>query len=324
MGQQPDTSQTLCFVDASERVYYVGGRSTWRSTNLAVNWQQISSNTSYFSPPRTDFGGAIWSPSPGVETVVIMGGRIDPSTASINDVWVTYNYGASWTRVSASAPWIPRQDPNVAVSANGVIVLEGGQSYYNNSWNWSPEIWASFDTGMTWFVLNPMNAITPGRSLAALTFDASGFLHISSGVGPGANGAWNWFGDNWRSTYSFNNIQTWAATTVPNVCMPTTFCAPAAVRQCTYGISSSAGNNPGTSSSSSSGLGTGAIVGIVIGSVIGGLLIICGCLFFLCSGLRSKKKQAGNSQFNQHDDSAAHSHLDEVEMEQGGNTTATA
>jgi len=188
--------------------------------------------------------------------------------------------------------------------------MEGGQ-YYNNSWMWAADMWASFDLGVTWFQLNGATSMPP-RSLAGMTFDPSGYLHITNGLSTN----WAWLSDQYKTTYSFNNIQTWAATTVPNLCMPASMCPATRIKPCVAPTSSSTGvaSSTGQSPSTSSGLSNGAIAGIVIGSVVGGLLILSLCICFFCMAGKGKKGGTQGSDAS-HDDLSRHS--DEVEMGEG-------
>ena len=288
MGTQNDTDQTFCYVDLNDNVYFVGGLSTWMSSNLGITWTKISGSANYFTPSRTDMGGALWTATPTSEMVILTGGRQDPVTFSLNDVWTSTNYGVTWQLASASAPWSVRQDPNIAVSQNGVIVLNGGQYYNGTGWLWLSDTWISFTNGATWQQLSAGASMMTPRSLSGLTFDSAGYLHISGGVGGGYN-AWTWLPDNWRSTYSFNNIQQWYPTSVPAGALPipSNFCPtsqPAAL--------------PSSSSSSSSSLSGGAIAGIVIGAVVGVALLLLICFVF--STRRGGKKATTYNQQPEH------------------------
>ena len=124
-----------------------------------------------------------------------------------------------------AAPWAPRSDIQAACSAQGILVVSGGQyQFFTAQYN---DIWASFDGGYEWQAL----ALQPSfskRSYAATFIDPyTGFLNILGGqicwqysltqtnVGLCLNG-----NDVFRSTQSFNTIAAWGARQVPPLNVP--------------------------------------------------------------------------------------------------------
>jgi len=64
----------------------------------------------------------------------------------MNDTWQSTDYGVTWTRMSASAGWLPRYDAGSVVMQDSSIILMGGLSgstYFN-------DVWRSSDSGATW------------------------------------------------------------------------------------------------------------------------------------------------------------------------------
>jgi hypothetical protein len=155
--------------------------------------------------------------------------------------------------------------------------------------------------GSSWTNLNAAASLTP-RSQAAMTFDSQGYLHISGGVGPLPT-PWSWYSDNWRSTYSFNNIQQWLPIIVPSAKIPNSYCNYVA---------------PGSNGGGHSSLSAGGIAGAVVGSVVGfALLVVLICCFCFggAAAFGSKKKTTSGDGtashgFDRHEDSVQSSAAD--------------
>lgn len=109
--------------------------ATWTRMTAAAPWGQRCSHTSVALPDGT---------------IVLMGGIIEgdmrPRT---NDVWKSTDKGATWTRVTAAAPWTGRSGSTSVVLPDGSIVLMGGMS--QNWWEWQKnDVWRSTNKGATW------------------------------------------------------------------------------------------------------------------------------------------------------------------------------
>ena len=146
-----------------------------------------------------------------------------------NDVWITTNYGKSWTAQTTAAPFYPRENPNVVVAQNGVIALNGGNlcggygctttGPYATS-GWLSDAWVSFDNGMTWQQL----AATTGSlfAQAATVTDSNGYWYTIAGqTGPANNTNYAWTNSGYKSTLSLTSITSWASTV--SVSVPSTF-----------------------------------------------------------------------------------------------------
>ena len=105
-------------------------------------------------------------------------------------MWTSSNGGASWTQVSAAAPWAARDSLSWAYS-NGVHVIFGGTqeggygAYYG-------DLWTSTDDGATWLLL-ANNTAAGAFSNTALIFDLYGFLYMFGGETsiPGSQYQWS-------------------------------------------------------------------------------------------------------------------------------------
>jgi len=182
---------------------------------------------------------------------------------------------------------------------------------------WPADIWVSFNLGMNWYQIPTASSGLGGRGLAALTFDRAGYLHVSGGR-TGVN--WSWLSDNWRSTYSFNNIQQWLPQMNSSTVIPTSYC--------NYVPPPSSGSSGVSAPGGGGGLSSGGIAGAVVGSVVGFFILIsiCCCLVLGATGRWGKKKQAASGpdaaashEFDRHEDSVSsaetHSNAGAVQME---------
>ena len=198
-----------------------------------------------------------------------------------NDVWITTNYGQSWTAQTLAAPFYPRENPNVVVAQNGVMALNGGNlcgGYGCGSGpyllqGWLSDAWVSFDNGKTWQQL----AATTGSlfAQAATVTDTNGYWYTIAGqTGPANNTNYAWTNSGYRSSFSLTAITSWGSSaniTIPssfsNTMLPSLGLCPVTSYTSPCTMSSS--------SSSSSGLSNGAIAGIVIGSGVGAGVLLC-------------------------------------------------
>jgi len=71
--------------------------------------------------------------------------------ASTNDVWASSDYGVSWTRILAAAPWGQRWGHGGFITSGGVLFVLGGSDLTNavriQTYH---DLWASFDGGRQW------------------------------------------------------------------------------------------------------------------------------------------------------------------------------
>ena len=205
-ASSPGNFPTQCFVDQAERVYSVAG-DTWMSTNLGVSFTRVQT-TSLF-PPRVNFAGVIYSPTPTTDTMVVMGGE------RAADAWASTNGGLSWTVLSSSLPWGVRGNMNLAVSQNLVFVMQGGDCRSDicgpRGYGTSPvvynDVWLSVSGGSTWMAVNTNPRSAPLLSLAAITFDKQGFMYLVGGQGKDYG---TWTSAQYVSSQSLLTIRTWA------------------------------------------------------------------------------------------------------------------
>ena len=172
---------TLCVVDMSGAVYSVGQEDTWKSTNFGVTFTQVALTTARFSN-RTFFAGGIYTVG-STDYIMVLGGRgaANPGDPygyfDSNDVWQSSNGGASWTQLTATAAWAPRDQFAYAYN-NGLHVISGGdiQSGYGGFYG---DVWTSTD-GVSWGMLVEITSIG-GQSENAIIFDSAGYLYLFGG-----------------------------------------------------------------------------------------------------------------------------------------------
>ena len=212
-----DISFAGCVVTAQDVVLSIGGIDTWQSINYGVTFTAVSASTRFGA--RTRFGVGIHSPvSGGADVITVVGGALDNNGGPVNDVWTSNTNGASWTRISATAPFAPRDSVNFAISAQGIMVVHGGSAYGGYS-GWWGDMWLSVNGGANWYLL-AANTAAGNRSQSTLIFDMQGYLYLFFGQESG----YSWVTDAWKSNLSFNlsSLATWGPQVVSGLTVPTT------------------------------------------------------------------------------------------------------
>jgi len=195
----------------------------------------------------------------------------------VNDVWASSDDGRNWRQLIANAPWASRDDSNVEVTKLGAIVMTSGKTASNPE-TIHNDIWVSLDGGYTWGQCL-QDAAFSDRRYQMTVLDESDYLYVIGGDIGGNN-----VNDVWRSSQSFNDLNTVAAACKVRqpACGPGLNCwptspgfikragSPATCTICSSGpgdatgeFASSSGGSDGGSSSSSA-LTTGAILAIII------------------------------------------------------------
>ena len=123
--------------------YASGGfkNDVWRSTDSGETWTQVNA---YAGWAAREGHTCVVMPD---GSIVLMGGN-DGTMDYSNDVWRSTDYGATWTRMTASAGWGRRSYQTSAVMPDGSIVLMGGGGSGLN------DVWQSKDSGATWTQVN--------------------------------------------------------------------------------------------------------------------------------------------------------------------------
>jgi hypothetical protein len=131
---------TVQFTDSS-----TGSPNGWAwffgDENYGASWTQVSGEGVAPWPARYGQSSVVMPDG----SIVLMGGN---NGLYLNDVWQSWDDGASWTQVSGEdgAPWSGRYGQSSVVMPDGSIVLMGGtdgSTYYN-------DVWQSWDDGATW------------------------------------------------------------------------------------------------------------------------------------------------------------------------------
>ena len=118
-------------------------------------------------------------------SIVLMGGYAFEGYK--NDVWRSMNYGATWTRINASAGWSGRKEHTSIVLPDGSIVLMGG---YALGEGYKNDVWRSTNYGATWVRMNA-SAGWSGREEHTSVVLSDGSIVLMGGRGQN---------DVWRST----------------------------------------------------------------------------------------------------------------------------
>ena len=140
---------SLCITDPhSNSMLLLGGEhhgypgsqnEVWFSPDAANTWIQL--NNAPWQPRAGLTGTAIYSSQLGKTVVYITGGMINElqfgaDTIGSNDVWMSSDFGASWTQLWAngSAPFYARSHARMTSTPSGVLILtEGMYSDATNS-----------------------------------------------------------------------------------------------------------------------------------------------------------------------------------------------
>ena len=125
-------------------------------------------------------------------SIVLMGGENFRLSVRFNDVWRSTDQGATWTRMTAAAPWTARDRHASVALPDGSIVLMGG--YDGNRRN---DVWRSTDQGAAW---TQMTASAPWTARSSHTSVALPDGSIILMGGYYWDGSSNRLNDVWRST----------------------------------------------------------------------------------------------------------------------------
>jgi hypothetical protein len=186
---------SLVMADGS--IVLMGGRvassifknDVWRSTDQGATWTQMTAAAPWTA--RFDHTSVLLPDG----SIVLMGGADGITSGdNLNDVWRSTDQGATWTQMTASAPWAERQDHTSVALPDGSIVLMGG-FYYNNGFKYLNDVWRSTDKGITW------TQMTAGAEWGVAGDHTSVVLADGSIVLMGGRGSTSSYSDNvWRST----------------------------------------------------------------------------------------------------------------------------
>jgi hypothetical protein len=133
---------------------------------------------------RTYFAGGIYT-SGSTDYIMVLGGRGAPNLDDVygyydsNDVWQSTTGGATWTMLTATAAWAPRdQFAWTRSSSTGLQVVMGGtqQGGYAAFFG---DVWSSTDA-INWYIVAEMTSIGV-QSLDSIIFDSSNYLYMFGG-----------------------------------------------------------------------------------------------------------------------------------------------
>ena len=188
-----------------------GGSSTnftclndaWRSTDAGRSWYAVSPKSPW--EPRVDMATCQLSSGR-----IILSGGDDWEHNFYGDVWASDDRGATWSVVTAQAPWQPRAGHALISLADGSLRLIGGnvtclkanKAFREHDIERLADVWTSIDGGTTWRILSRETDFGPRTLHKALaTADGRGLVLV--GGWQGASGRWQqsnaFYGDVWLS-----------------------------------------------------------------------------------------------------------------------------
>ena len=121
-------------------------------------------------------------------SIVLMGGY-DGSITRRNDVWRSTDQGATWTQLTAAAPWVGRMDHTSEALPDSSIVLIGG-TYYDGGFIYLNDVWRSMDQGASWKQTTAAAEWTPRYDHASVTLPDSSIV-LMGGMDRGGGEDWN-------------------------------------------------------------------------------------------------------------------------------------
>ena len=206
----PGRERSNLVVDEADNLYLIGGllqtgvytTTPLISRNQGMSWQQL---------PFTPWGGrgtalALSQRSRRLNREVFTYVSGWDGATLHNDVWISSDYARTWVRLP-HAPFVPRDSSNGEITADGVIVLVGGQKdqgtppAIDSALN---DVWVSLDGGWSWGQCVEDAPFADRRDLLTV-FDDQAFLYVAGGTNWWANPQ-RWYNDVWRSSFAFSNI----------------------------------------------------------------------------------------------------------------------
>ena len=131
----PPRSASNVVVDDRGKLYVVGGvnlgqtlNDVWFSVNNGSSFGRASLSTAPFFMPGRGKGFLLHRYSPFVGKDVLYYGAGWNGVDMYNDLWVSSDEAASWTQVTANAPYAARDAVAAEITDAGLIVLAGGQA----------------------------------------------------------------------------------------------------------------------------------------------------------------------------------------------------
>lgn len=141
---------------------FINEADCWSSSDGGARWTQTTSGGEFGarrSHQMASSGG----------TLVLTGGFKAapagqyPSSLYLNDVWSSTDLGATWTQLTASAPFRSRGAFAMLQWPTGDIALFGGYQWIDSGRYVLPTGWLSSDAGKTWESYTPQYAPWNGR-----------------------------------------------------------------------------------------------------------------------------------------------------------------
>lgn len=180
----------------------------WKSDDLGVTWQlllphvkvpQESGPNARFGPRHT-FGLVVHNG----HAVLIGNDPLDEQLDYTGDVWVESNNGATWTRVSTTAP-TKNRTLFLCGSYKGAVYVMGGQASLQDPSTALNDVWRSTDGGLTWSQL--ANAPWSPRGIVYRPVEHDGKLLLVGGGRYGTdpypsvafNGVYAFDGTSWQT-----------------------------------------------------------------------------------------------------------------------------
>ena len=116
-------------------------RDVWRTADEGLTWQLATSEAAW---PKRRGSKMLAIHDNGL--LLIGGFAHNPSNTWYADVWLSTDYGSTWTIVTDNPGWSARMRLGGAVLSDGTVVIAGGWSASSRT----SDVWTSTNDGATW------------------------------------------------------------------------------------------------------------------------------------------------------------------------------
>ncbi len=162
----------------------------WRSTDNGRNWTLMTAGAGWSA--RSGHSCVVVQGPP--DHIILMGG--ENSGGYLNDVWMSEDYGVTWTQKTANAWPSPRSGHSSVVMHDGSIVVMGG---YGGGSNYFNEVYRSTTNGATWE--GPI--LATGAMWGERAFHSSVVMADGSIVLMGGKNSTGYRNDVWKGTLAY-------------------------------------------------------------------------------------------------------------------------
>ena len=181
----PDDSIVL--MGGGDSLHGAADRQVWHSLDQGATWHQHPGVWWSIRITHT----CVMIPDGLNGTIVLMGGDQPTGINSgfKDDVWISTDYGESWTQQTAAADWSIRGSHTSVALSDGSIVLMGG-FLFDGSQHFYNDVWRSTDLGINWTQQTASASWSPRDAHASVTLSGDVIVLFGGGAGDHNNETW--------------------------------------------------------------------------------------------------------------------------------------